>query len=137
MTKHIKTKEVEKGLYVIFLQKAAETMEAAEKVLKDKAYNAAAINAVHSAISAADSYCVFNIGKRCASSNHSDTADLIKSIPFRDEETSAISKKFKSIIQIKNMAEYEERLVKSKDAEKAVCEAGELLELIKTAMKEK
>jgi hypothetical protein len=48
-----------------------------------------------------------------------------------------IRKKFDSVIGIKNMAEYEERLVRQKEAEKAVREAGELLELIKAVLKEK
>jgi hypothetical protein len=75
------------------------------------------------------------LGKRCSSSKHEDAAELIKIVPYPDDEKLSVSKKFTSVIRIKNMAEYEERLAKPKDAEKAVREAGELLELVKIRLK--
>jgi HEPN domain-containing protein len=135
MTKKTITKLVEKGLFINFLQKADENYKTAEKALKDRSFNSAVVSAVHAVISAADAYCVFNLGKRSASSNHEDTADLIRSTTFPDADKAMVAKRFKSIIGIKNMAEYEERLVKEKDAEKAVREALELLELVKKGFK--
>jgi len=136
MTKKINTKPVDKSMYSNFLKKAVENHDSAVKNLKDGAYNAAAVSAVHSAISAADAYCVFSSGKRCTSPNHEDAADLIMDIPGKKDEKNEISKKFRFIIRLKHMAEYEERLVKPKEAEKAVNEAGELLRLIKIEIKE-
>jgi hypothetical protein len=80
---------------------------------------------------------VFGTGKRCASENHKDVVALIMDASQQKEFNIKISGKFDSVIKIKNMAEYEERLVKQKEAEKAVREAGELLDLVKTGLKEK
>jgi hypothetical protein len=137
MTKNIKTREVEKGLFKNYLQKADENSRGAVKSLEEKAYNAAAVSAVHAAISGADAFCVFGLGKRCASENHKDTAALIMDATNMKSENEKIIKIFESIIRIKNMAEYEERLVRGKEAEKEVREVVELLNLIRMVMKEK
>jgi uncharacterized protein (UPF0332 family) len=135
MTKKIATKPVEKSLSSNYLQKAEENLRSAQKALQDQDYNSAAVSAVHSVISAADAYCVFALGKRCSSSKHEDASELIKTAPYPESEKLAVSKAFMSVIRIKNMAEYEERLVKSKEAEKAVRETEELLNLVKMKLK--
>jgi uncharacterized protein (UPF0332 family) len=136
MTKHIKSREVEKRLYTNHLLKAVENYESALKSIKEGAYNASAVSAVHSAISSADAYCVFGIGKRCASKNRKDVVSLIIDASQQKEFNIKIGVKFDSIIRIKNMAEYEERLIKQKKVKKAVREAGELLDLVKKSLKE-
>jgi HEPN domain-containing protein len=135
MTKKIATKAVEKTACSNYLQKAEENLRSAQKAVEGRDYNSAAVCAVHSVISAADAYCVYGLGKRCSSSKHEDAAELIKTVPYPDAEKLAVSKTFLAVIRIKNMAEYEERLVKPKDAEKAVREAGEVLELIRNRLK--
>jgi uncharacterized protein (UPF0332 family) len=135
MTRKIKTRDVEKGMYVNYLQKGEENLQSAQNALEKKAYNSAALNAVHAAISSADAYCVYGLKKRCASENHKDTATLIGEVQARPGLSEEIKKLFESIIRIKNMAEYEERLVRQKEAEKAVKEAGELFNLVKGELK--
>ena len=54
---------------------------------------------------------------------------------FPAETNIRIAKLFESIISIKNMAEYEQRLVKPKDAERAVREAVDLLAAVKAAIR--
>ena len=61
MTRHIKTKEVDKEMYAVFLKKAQENTDAAENSLKLGRNNAAAVSAVHGAISAADALCTFSL----------------------------------------------------------------------------
>jgi len=137
MTKKISAKKVEKVMYSNYLKKAAENYGSASESLKNKSYNAAAVSAVHSAISSADAYCVYNLGKRCTSPKHEDAADLIMSTTYGGAEKLSVSRKFRAIIRIKNMAEYEDRLVKPKDSEKAVKESGELLKIVKNAVGDK
>ncbi len=131
MTKKINTKTVDKSMYANYLKKAVENCIAAENTLKEGAYNAAGVSAVHAAISAIDAYCVYAMAKRCSSTSHEDAADLAKTAPYPDSEKTAVVKAFTSVIRIKNMAEYEERLLKQKEAEKAVQNANELLLLVK------
>jgi uncharacterized protein (UPF0332 family) len=135
MTKKIDTKAVEKSMCSNYLQKAEENLRSARKAVEARDYNSAAVSAVHSVISAADAYCVFALGKRCSSPKHEDASELVKTAPYPDSEKNAVSKAFMSVIRIKNMAEYEERLVKQKEAEKAVMEAGELLNMVKVKLK--
>lgn len=135
MTRHLKTKDVDKETYVVFLKKAEENTDSAENNLKLSRYNAAAVSAVHGAISAADALCAFSLAKRSASEIHKDAAVLIMMTRFPDETKVRIAKLFESIISIKNMAEYEQRLVKPKDAERAVREAVDLLSAVKTAIR--
>ncbi len=113
------------------MQKAAEGITTAEKAMEKRLYNAAAVSAIHAAISAADAYCVYGLSRRCASENHKDTEFLIRTTPFPDREKAVVSKKYLSVIRIKNMAEYEERLVKEKEAEKVLRETKEMIDLVK------
>jgi uncharacterized protein (UPF0332 family) len=131
----MKTKDVEKGMYAVFMKKAEENTDSAESSLKLGRYNAAAVSAVHGAISAADALCAFSLAKRSASEKHKDAAALIIMTHFPKETTARIAKLFESIISIKNMAEYEQRLVKPKDAERAVREAVDLLSAVKAAIR--
>ncbi|HDQ25340.1 MAG TPA: hypothetical protein ENN43_01165 [bacterium] len=136
MTRHVDTKNVDKVMYVNYLQKAGENRLMSEKALAERVFNSAAVSAVHCAISAVDAFCVANMGKRCSSAGHEDVSVLIKATSYPDEEKTFVAGKFKSVIRIKNMAEYEERLVKEKEAEKAVREAGLLLDAVKRALGE-
>jgi uncharacterized protein (UPF0332 family) len=135
MTRHIKTKDVDKEMYFVFMKKAEENTDSAENSLKSGRYNAAAVSAVHGAISAADALCAFSLAKRSASETHKDAAALIMMTKFSKETNVRIAKLFESIISIKNMAEYEQRLVKPKDAEIAVREAVDLLSAVKAAIR--
>ena len=135
MTRHLKTKEVDKEMYIVFLKKAEENTDSAENNLKLGRNNAAAVSAVHGAISAADALCAFSLAKRSASESHKDAAALIMMTKFSREANVRMAKLFESIISIKNMAEYEQRLVKPKDAERAVREAVDLLAAVKAAIR--
>ncbi|PKL90928.1 MAG: hypothetical protein CVV21_10310 [Candidatus Goldiibacteriota bacterium HGW-Goldbacteria-1] len=130
MTRKVKTKEVEKHFYINYLKKAFENCDSAGNALKEKAFNAAAVSAVHSAISSADTLCVYGLGKRCASEDHKDVISLIMDSSHAKKENSEIVKLFDTIIKMKNMAEYEERLIKPGEAEKAVSIATDLLNLV-------
>jgi len=132
MTKKIKTRDIEKSMYVNYLQKAVEGITAAENAMEKRLYNAVAVSAIHAVISAADAYCVYGLSRRCASEDHKDTEYLIRTTPFPDREKAVVSKKYLSVIRTKNMAEYEERLVKSNEAEKVLREAKEMTDLVKT-----
>jgi hypothetical protein len=98
MTRKVKTRDVEKGLYVNYLQKGEENLKTAQKALEDRVYNSVAVSAVHSAISSADAYCVYGLKKRCASENHKDIAILISEVPARQGLSEEIKKLFESII---------------------------------------
>jgi hypothetical protein len=93
-------------------------------------WTAAAINAIHSCIAGCDAMCVFYLGKRHAGESHNETITLFKSIGGK-EEISVNAKRLIRVLSIKNMAEYEERLVRRKEAEDAVKDCERFLEFIK------
>ena len=125
-----KTKDVAKAAYNNYLKKSEECLHAAQTSFERGQWNAAAINAVHSCISACDAMCVYFLGKRHAGEDHNDAAALFKSI--RDsEEIHTNSTRIMKILRIKNIAEYEERLVRPKEAEAIMKDCERLIEYIK------
>ena len=93
---------------------------AAFECLKNEDWNAATICAIHACISACDAMCIYFLGKRHAGENHNDAVRLFKTIRIQDGNLSKNANRLNRIIRIKNMAEYEERLVFKSEAEKLV-----------------
>jgi HEPN domain-containing protein len=120
MIAELKARKVNKSLYRNYLKRAEECCIAANESLKNADWNAATICAVHACISACDSMCIYFLGKRHAGENHSDAVRLFKTIRINNENLIKNSNRLSRILRIKNMAEYEERLVYKSEAEKTV-----------------
>jgi len=71
-------------------------------------WNAATINAIHCGIAASDALCVYFLGKRHAGENHGDVVKLFKMIKGDREGIATNANRILRIINIKNMAEYED-----------------------------
>jgi uncharacterized protein (UPF0332 family) len=120
MTTKSRTRKVNKSLYSNYLKRAEECYMAAFECLKNEDWNAATICAIHACISACDAMCIYFLGKRHAGENHNDAVRLFKTIRIQDGNLSKNANRLNRIIRIKNMAEYEERLVFKSEAEKLV-----------------
>ncbi|MBU1524463.1 MAG: HEPN domain-containing protein [Candidatus Omnitrophica bacterium] len=131
MVSKSKTKDVSKSLYVNFLKRAEECFHAAKNSFSIQEWNAATINAIHSCIAACDAICVYYLGRRSASEKHEDAANLFKIIKSGDEENNINANRILRILRIKNMAEYEERLVHKSEAERVLKDCERLLEYVK------
>ena len=116
MAAKFKTRDVSKSLYANYFKKARECLHAARASFKTEEWNAAAINAVHCCISTSDAMCVYFLGKRHCGEDHNDAAGLFKSIKD-DEAVNANARRIIKILRIKNLAEYEERLVRKSETE--------------------
>lgn len=134
MTPELKSKDVPRAMYANFLKKSEECLNAAKNSLNLKEYNASAIAAIHCCISGCDSMCVYNLGKRSLGENHNDAIKLFKTIRENDSELDRNVNRISRILNLKNMAEYEERLVSEKEAGKIVKDCERLLEYIKTQL---
>ena len=128
----MKTTPVSRNLYGNYIKRATECLNAANRSLKTKEWNAATISAIHSAIAASDALCVYYLGIRHAGEKHEDVIRLFKTIKLKKEEIENNSKRIKRILSIKNMAEYEERLVYQSEANNAVKDAERLLLFVKS-----
>jgi len=118
MTTKLKTRKVNKSLYSNYLKRAEECYIAANECFKNADWNAATICAIHACISACDAVCIYFLGKRHAGENHNDAVRLFKTIRIQGGNLDKNATRLNRIISIKNMAEYEERLVFKSEAEK-------------------
>ncbi|MDI6892419.1 MAG: HEPN domain-containing protein [Actinomycetota bacterium] len=131
----LKTRRVERSLYVNYLKRAKECLTAARRSFDAREWNASAINSIHSAIAAIDALCVFFLGQRHAGESHDGVVELFRTIKELDrKDLNNIVNRTSRILGIKNMAEYEERLVYSSEAEKALKDAERLLRFVKTKL---
>lgn len=131
MAPKLKTVDVEKALYTNYLKRAEECIHAARTSFANEQWNAATINAIHCCIAACDAMCVYFLGKRHTGENHEDVVKLFKTIKPADEEINTNATRIVRTIRIKNMAEYEERLVHRSEAEKVLKNCERFLEYTK------
>ena len=131
MTPKFKTRDVEKSLYANYLKKAEECYHAAKTSFEAQEWNAATISAIHACISASDAMCIYFLGKRNASENHNEAVVLFKTIKSNDEEINTNANRLSRILSIKNMAEYEDRLVFRTEAEKVSKDCERFLEYVR------
>ena len=131
MASKFRTSDVAKSLYTNYLKRAEECIHAAKNSFTTQEWNAATINAIHSCIAACDAMCVYFLGKRHAGESHGDAVKLFKTIKGGNEEINKNANRILRTIRIKNMAEYEERLVYRSEAEKVLKDCERFLEYIK------
>jgi len=134
MTPKFKTRDVDKSLYGNYLKRAEECLHASKNSFVAQEWNAAVINAIHACIAASDAMCIYFLGKRHAGENHEDAAILLKTIKPKDEAVRLNTNRLARILSIKNMAEYEERLVYKTEAEKALKDCERFVEYVKEAL---
>ena len=130
MVPKLTTRDVAKSLYINFLKKSEECFHAAKSSFNSQEWNASTINAIHSCIAACDAVCVYFLGKRHAGESHEDAVRLFRMIKSNDEINTNTNRILR-ILRIKNMAEYEERLVYKTEAEKILKDCERFLEYIK------
>lgn len=94
-----------------------------------------AISTIHSGIASLDALCVYYLGQRHAGQNHEDAIILFRSIRQLDrEDTDSMVNRVTKILKMKNMAEYEERLVHQTEAQSILKDAERLLEAVKNKL---
>ncbi|MFC2061102.1 HEPN domain-containing protein [Elusimicrobiota bacterium] len=129
ITKH-KTKDVAKSLYINFLKRAEECFKAAKTSSVSHDWNASTINSIHSCIAACDAICVYFLGKRHSGDNHGDAVRLFKTIKS-GKAIDINANRITRILRLKNMAEYEERLVYKTECGKILKDCERFLDFIK------
>lgn len=130
MTSKLKTRDVPKSHYSNYLKRAEECLTAAQLAYEREEWNSSAINSIHAVISLVDAMCIYFLGKRHSGENHNDAAGLFKSIKD-DEDTNTNANRIIRVLRMKNMAEYEERLVIRLEADKILKDAERLAEFVK------
>jgi len=134
MTARSQTHKIERSSYLNYFKKAIECRRAAEQSFARGDWNAAAICTIHSCISACDALCAHALGLRRVGERHTDAVTLLMSIRPTDERYKSNAARLRRLVDIKNMAEYEERLVFRKEAEKALKDCERFLEFVRSEM---
>ena len=130
MAPKFRTRDVEKSLYINYFKRAEECLHAAKNSLDNQEWNGATISAIHSCIAVCDAMCVYFLGKRHAGENHNDAVALFKTIKY-GEEINTNANRIARVLRIKNMAEYEERLILKSEAEKVLKDCERFLDYVK------
>lgn len=130
MSPKFKTRDVPKAQYSNYLKRAEECLIAAQLASEREEWNSSAINSIHAVISLADAMCVYFLGKRHSGEDHNDVSNLFKSIK-QDDDTATNANRISRVLRMKNMAEYEERLVNRSEADKILKDAERLAEFVK------
>jgi len=131
----VKISKVERNLYTNYLVRAEECLSAARNSLSLNQWNASAISAIHSGIASLDALCVYYLGQRHAGQNHEDAITLFRGIrQLSREDIDSIASRVAKILKMKNMAEYEERLVRQTEAQSILKDAERLFEAVKNKL---
>ncbi len=133
MTSKSKNRDVAKSYYSNYLKKAKECLHAAKNSFSSQEWNSATISAIHACISGCDAMCTYFLGKRNAGESHNDAVTLFKTIRS-DEAINTNANRISRILRIKNMAEYEERLIFRSEAEKVLKNCQRFLEFVKNQL---
>ena len=134
MVPKFKTRDTAKVLYTNYLKRSEECYHGAKNSFEAREWNAATISAVHACIAASDAMCIYFLGKRSASESHHEATALFKTIKPDDEKISVNANRLSKILSIKNLAEYEDRLLLRREAEKALKDCERFLEFVKTKL---
>ena len=134
MTPRSTTRDVHKSMYANFLTKAEECFHACRNSFAAEEWNASAINAIHCCISACDAMCVYFLGKRHAGEAHEEAVNLFRAVKEDNDEIKANANRLLRTLAVKNMAEYEERLVNRSEAERILKDAERFLTFVKNEL---
>ncbi len=115
-----------------YLKKAREFAAAMEQALEDQHWNAAALVAVHAAISGGDAMLAAFVGIRSADQDHRQIVVLLADHLGKEGEDAA--RHVQRLIARKNLVEYEERLVGHSDADQMATHMRRLMLLVENKL---
>jgi uncharacterized protein (UPF0332 family) len=133
MTGKFKIGKSSKEEYKKFLKKADEFFEIMQQSLKNEKWNAAGLNAIHTGISANDALLTFHFGLRSISPKHDDAVKLLISMMNRDD-TEIKAKHLRRLISVKNLVEYDGRLLSGREAESLAKHAERFLVWVRSLL---
>lgn len=132
----MKTRAVNKPLFRNYLKKAEEYFDAMNTEFSSQRWNSCVLNAIHCGISAADALTVFFKGVRHAGERHEEVVNLLQSLDLDKNILKKKTRQLFDLLDIKNMAEYEENLTTESGALAAIKNAERFFKWVKEVLKE-
>lgn len=124
----LRTELIPKEHFGIFIAKADEFRETMDAAWNAGNFNAAASSAAHCVTSACDALVAHHLGVRCKGQDHREMVALLPQLPFTVPREHA--RQILSVLDLKAVAEYEDRDVTPQEAEGVVKQATRLLQWV-------
>ena len=126
-------KSVSRDRFAVFWRRSGQYRDSMRGSFSKGAYDACVSHAVHCAISAMDAVTVLRIGKKSSAQNHNEIVLLLKDTKSLNEsEKGKIIDSILRLIDMKTLAEYEDKAMSKADAEKAVNHCTKVFDFAKT-----
>ncbi|MCX6706918.1 MAG: HEPN domain-containing protein [Candidatus Woesearchaeota archaeon] len=132
----MKTRAVSKPLSRNYLRKAEEYSNAMNNEFSNQRWNSCVLNAIHCGISAADALTIFFKGVRHAGERHEEVINLLQTLDLDKNILGNKTKQLLGLLDVKNSAEYEEKLTNESGALTAVKNAERFFSWVKEVLKE-
>ena len=129
----MKTRNVDKHKYRNYLIKADEFFDSMNDSFAKKKFNAVVLNAIHCAISSADALTVFYKGVRHAGDKHEDVVGILNTLDLSEIKNK--NRQLLNLLNIKNSAEYEEKLMTESNALNSIKNAERFYKWVKDLLK--
>lgn len=114
--------------YRSYWQKANEFYQTMKLSYREKNWNAVGLNGIHAIISGCDAVLVKSAGKRSSGQSHTASGDLLKKYLPNNPGTPKQVARFKKMVGLKNLIEYERRLFSEKEAADMVLNTDRFME---------
>ncbi len=115
-----RTRAARSELHRNYVAKADEFLRAAEESFRRGDYDACVSAAIHSGINLADALSAFYLQMRSAGESHGDALALLRRVPLPPAEREQVVRHLSAFLDVKNAAEYEDRLLRAREAEDAL-----------------
>jgi HEPN domain-containing protein len=122
-----KSVDVRRSEAKLYVAKADQFLDHARAALDAERFDAALLNAIHAAISAADAVTVALVGRRSTDPDHQRAVDLLEEATGSAPETRTRSRQVRALLARKNTVEYESRPATGRDARDGVEQAGRVV----------
>jgi HEPN domain-containing protein len=128
MVRRSKTASVSRGEAKLYLGKAEQFVQEARSALASSRYDAAMLNAIHAAITAAGAATAALSGRRSADPDHQRAVDLLEEVAGQSKDIKARARQMRTLLARKNVVEYESRRATAKEATDSVDRAARLVD---------
>lgn len=112
----------------LYLAKAEEFLREARMAAQASRHDAAMLNAIHAAISAADAVTTVLAGRRSADPDHQRAVDLLEEVAGPSGEIRNRARQMNTLLAKKNVVDYESRRATAKEAGDAVETANRIVD---------
>jgi HEPN domain-containing protein len=126
----LSTRPTRIGADKFYLYKSKDFIKGSEFEIKNRNWNASAVLSVHAVISACDAVCARFLQVRHSGADHMHAVELLTSLPLNGTELDPKIKQARRVISMKNVAEYEDRLIKEDEAKEMLRDARRVVEWV-------